>query len=72
MCKHADETVNHLLSECSKMAQREFKRRHNWLGKKIHREVCLKYGFDVKRNWYENEPETTMENDVSTIPWESI
>ena len=31
MCKQADETVNHLLSECSKMAQREFKRRHDWL-----------------------------------------
>ena len=62
MCKQADETVNHLLSECSKMAQREFK--------KIHWEVCLKYGFDVKRKWYEHEPETTMENDISTILWD--
>ena len=49
------------------MAQREFKRRHDWLGKKIHWEVCLKYGFDVKRKWYEHEPETAMENDISTI-----
>ena len=48
MCKQADETVNHLLSECSKMAQKEFKRRHDWVGKKIHWEACLKYGFDVK------------------------
>ena len=72
MCKQADETVNHLLSECSKMAQREFKRRHDWLGKKIHWEVCLKYGFDVKRKWYEHEPETTMENDISTILWDLI
>ena len=70
MCKQADETVNHLLSECSKMAQKEFKRRHDWVGKKIHWEACLKYGFDVKSKWYEHEPETTMDNDVSTILWD--
>ena len=70
MCKQADETVNHLLSECSKMAQKEFKRRHDWVGKKIHWEACLKYGFDVKSKWYENEPVTTMEKDVCTILWD--
>ena len=35
MYKQADETVNHLLSECSKMAQREFKRRHGCVGKRF-------------------------------------
>ena len=70
MCKQADETVDHLLNEYSKMAQKEFKRRHDWVGKKIHWEVCLKYGFDVKSKWYEHEPETTMENDVCTILWD--
>ena len=35
MCKQADETINHLLSECSKMAQKEFKRCHNWVGKLV-------------------------------------
>ena len=28
ICGRADETINHLLSECSKMAQKEYKRRH--------------------------------------------
>ena len=32
----ADESVNHVLSECSKMAQKEYKRRHDWVGKKVH------------------------------------
>ena len=33
MCGRADETINHLLSECSKMAQKEYKR-HDWMGEK--------------------------------------
>ena len=39
MCGQADESVNHILSECSKMAQKEYKRRHDWVGKKVHWEV---------------------------------
>lgn len=52
------------------MAQREFKRRHDWVGKKIHWEVCLEYGFDVRSKWHEHEPQTTMANDVSSILWD--
>ena len=28
-----DETVNHIISECSKLAQKEYKIRHEWVGK---------------------------------------
>ena len=31
-----DETVNHNMSECSKLAQREYKTRHDSVGKIIH------------------------------------
>ena len=36
MCGKAEESVNHVLSECSKLAQKEYKRRHDWFGMKIH------------------------------------
>ena len=36
MCGKAEESVNHVLSECSKLAQKEYKRRHGWFGMKIH------------------------------------
>ena len=36
MCGQVDETVNHIISECSKLAQKEYKRRHDWVGKRIH------------------------------------
>ena len=29
MCGKAEESVNHVLSECSKLAQKEYKRRHD-------------------------------------------
>ena len=40
-----DETVNHI-SECSKLAQKEYKRRYDWVGKAIYWELGqrLKFG----------------------------
>ena len=48
MCGRADETINHLLSECSKMAKKEYKRRHDWMGKRIHWDVFKKNRIQVK------------------------
>ena len=47
VCGKVDETVRHIVCECLMLAQREYKRRHNWVGRKIHREVFRKIGFDV-------------------------
>ena len=70
MCGKADESINHLLSECSKMAQKEYKRRHDWIGRKIHWEVCRKYGLDTKDRWYEHEPQAVCENENYKILWD--
>ena len=43
MCGKAEERVNHVLSECSKLAQKEYKRRHDWFGTKIQWEIYGKY-----------------------------
>ena len=34
------EAVNHLISKCSKLAQKEYKTRHNLVGNLIYRESC--------------------------------
>ena len=34
--RKAEESVNHVLSECSKLSQKEYKRRQGWFGTKIH------------------------------------
>ena len=41
LCGDRDETMNHI-SECSKLAQKEYKARHDWVGKLIHWEMCRK------------------------------
>ena len=35
LCKKADESIDHIVSGCSKVAQKEYKRRHNNLGKTV-------------------------------------
>ena len=57
MCRKVDESINRIVSECPKLAQKEYKRRHDWLGKKIHWEVCKEEGFIVNEKWYEHLPE---------------
>ena len=42
MCGKAEESVNHVLSECSKFSQKEYKRQHDWFGMKMHWEICRK------------------------------
>ena len=50
ICGKADKSIDHLLRECSIMTYKEHKRRHDWMGKKIHWEVCRNYGLETKRN----------------------
>ena len=38
-----DETINHIISEYSKLAQKEYKARHDWVGKVIQWEMCRKF-----------------------------
>ena len=41
-----DEMVNHIINECSKLAQKEYKTRHDWVGKGIKQELCKILKFD--------------------------
>ena len=70
LCGQKGETVNHIISECTKLAQREYKRRHDKVGKIVHWKLCKKYNLERKEKWYEHEPESVMENDVVKILWD--
>ena len=41
-----DEIVNHVVSECIKLAQKEYKRKHDWAGKVTMWELCRRLKFD--------------------------
>ena len=50
-CGGSDETINHIISECSNLVQKEYKARHGWVGKVIHWEMCKKFKFDHANKW---------------------
>ena len=54
MCKAAEETVFHLVSECRTMTQSEYKGRHDKLAKVTHWDLCKKYGLQVGAKRYEH------------------
>ena len=60
LCKKGDESVDHIVSVCSKLAQEEYKRRHDKLSKK-HWE--LNRNFEAGDKCYKHEPETVLENE---------
>ena len=51
LCGDGEETTNHIISECSKLAQKENKTRHDWVVKMIHWEMCKKFKFDHTNKW---------------------
>ena len=70
LCGDRDETINHIKSECSKLAQRENKERHEWVGKVIHGEMCKKFKFDHTNKWYMHNPAPVLENATHKLLWD--
>ena len=61
-----DEKINHIVSGCSKLAQKECKRRHDNLGKIVHWKLARKFNFEAG----EHEPEIVLENEDYKILWD--
>ena len=56
--------MNHVISECSKLAQIEYKSRHDRVEMVIHWELCKKFKFDHTNKWYIRNPESVLENET--------
>ena len=67
LCGDRDETINYIISECSKLAQKEYKTRHDWIGKMIHWEMCKKFKFDHTNKWYMHSPAAVLENNTHKL-----
>ena len=70
LCGDRDEIINHIISKCSKLAQKEYKTRHNWVSKVIHWEVGKKFNFDHTNKWYMHIPEPVLENNTHKLLWD--
>ena len=63
VCRKVDKSINHIVSGCSELAQKEYKRRHDNLGKTVHWKLARKYYFEAGDKWYGHEPESVLENE---------
>ena len=70
MCRKVDESIDHIFSGCSKLAQKEYKRRHDNLGKLVYWKLARKCNFEAGDKWYEHEPESALENEDYKILWD--
>ena len=70
MCRRVDESIDHIVSGCNKLAPKEYKRRHDNLGKIVHWKLARKCNFEAGDKWYEREPESVLENEDDKILWD--
>ena len=70
LCEERGETVCHIVSECKKLAQKEYKRRHDNVARLVHWHLCKKYNFELTDKWYEHSPKAVMEDNVIKLLWD--
>ena len=63
MCRKVDKSIDHTISACSKLVQKEYKTRHNNMGKIVHWKLSIKCNFEARDKWYEHETENVLENE---------
>ena len=64
LCGDRDEVINHIISKCSYLEQKENKTKYDWVGKVIHWDLYNKLTFDQTTNWYMHKPESVLENET--------
>ena len=67
MRRKVDESTDDTDSCCSKLAQKEYKRRHDNLGKAVYWKLARKCNFEARDKWYEHAPESVLENELYKI-----
>ena len=70
LCGDRDKMINHRISECSKLAQKEYKNKYDWIGKVIHWEIWKKFKFDHTNIWHIHNLAFILENDTHKLVWD--
>ena len=60
----------YLVSGCPKLVQKQYKRRHDNVARRVHWELCKKYGLESSDKWYEHTPSDVVENDEVKFYWD--
>ena len=69
LCGDLNETISYIISECSKLAQKEYQTRYDCVGKVIHREMYKKSKFDHTNKWYMHNPAPVPKDNTYKFLW---
>ena len=70
LCHNRNETVDHILSGCEKLAQSEYKKRHDKVAAAIHWCMCKKHHIQCEEKWYQHRAEKVTETDDIKLLWD--
>ena len=64
-----DDSITHLIAECKKLAQKEYKQRHDNIARIVYLERCQKFGLVGDFKWYNHKPSSVIEDGRVKILW---
>src|SRR6185436_14974889 len=70
LCNTKDETVDHLVSACSKIPQTDYKERHDKVAAMLYWNLCKKYSIPTTNNWWAHKVEKVLETNDVKILWD--
>ena len=70
MCGHSNETIDHLTTSFSYIAQTAYKHRHDKVSRFLHWKLLAKFGIEVSSCWWKHNPSSVVENSVYKILWD--
>jgi hypothetical protein len=70
LCKVKDETIDHLVSSCSKIAQTDYKERHNKVASMLQWNLCRKYNLPTADKWWEHKVDKVLQKEDVKILWD--
>ena len=70
LCGDRDKIIHHIISECIKLAQKEYKTKHDWVDKGISWELCKKLKFDEANKWHMHNTESVLVKETHKLQWD--
>ena len=61
LCKLKEETIDHLVSSFSKIAQTDYKERHDKIASMLHWNLCRKYNLPTTDKWWEHKVDKVLQ-----------
>ena len=69
LCGKKGKSLQHIKIGCEKLAQKEYKRRHDNVAKKVHWDICKKSRLEHSEKWYGHALEKAVENEEIKVLW---